>query len=244
MGWRRGGRAAAVLGIVAALAAGVPAAEESSLAYHAVVRNGGVMGSGFLIGEGLAVTNRHVVAGLRPGGAVWLFAGGRSVAARLAAVSPHMDLAVLRLAPGFLPVVAGEDAPGRAGEAARAACVDASGGPEAGSRLELRGAVLTTGAELATFGPGLIVALPGARPGCSGGPLLDAGARLLGMVTAIRPASGTADPAAGGAGGEAPAMEAFALGAPAIRAEVARLLGGRVSLGRVARRRGAASRRG
>ena len=75
-------------------------------------------------------------------------------------------------------------------------------------------------------GPGLVARLPGARPGFSGGPLLDGRGRLVGMVTALRPAPRRRRAAAAPAARPPPAagVEAFALRAAAVRAEVRRLL--------------------
>ncbi len=223
MGWRRGaGRA---LLAAAVLVAGVVSAWAESrlrpLAYHAVVVNGAVVGSAFLIAEGVAVTNRHVLRGRLPGEAVTLVAADlRAAEARVVALSPWMDLAVLRVPAGFLPAVAAEDAPERAGLAVTAAGIDAAGDATAGARLEAAGAVVAPRAEIAAYGPGLIARLPAARPGFSGGPLLDAEARLVGMVTAIR-----IGPEAAAQGGSGETVEVFALRAAAVRAEVRRLLG-------------------
>ena len=69
------------------------------------------------------------------------------------------------------------------------------------SGWRFRGGCSTRMRILAAFGPGLVAWLPGARPGFSGGPLLDAGGRLVGMVTALRPAANDLRLAAGGGGG-------------------------------------------
>jgi S1-C subfamily serine protease len=200
------------------------------LDYHATVVNGSVIGSAFAVADGLAVTNRHVVAGLRPGDPVALTASahGRVRAeARLVAISPRMDLALLRVPEGFLPQIA-EDAAPAAGLRVAAAGIDGGGGPREGALLELPGQVIDPAETIPAFGPGLVVWLPGARPGISGGPLLDGRGRLVGMVTAIRPGPAGAVPVSGfRPASPGSAIEAFVLRGPELRAEVRRLLGRR-----------------
>ena len=113
--------------------------------------------------------------------------------------------------------------PAEPGMAVTAVGIDAGDGG-AGERLALSGVVLDPREDLAAFGPGLVAWLPGARPGFSGGPLLDERGRLVGMVTAIRPAEGGPGWRPPAAAGGRPAVEAFALRAGEVRAEVRRLL--------------------
>ncbi len=198
------------------------------LDHLAAVVNGRVVGSAFLLAPDVAVTNAHVVAGVRRGASVTLIAGpGRRAArARLLAISRRMDLAVLAAPPGLLQPVPRQDAPRRPGLAVRAAGVDARFG--LGPSLELSGAVAAVDSHLPRYGPGSIVRLPGVRLGFSGGPVLDARGHLVGMVTAIRAATGASATASGRTAfaplRAAVATEAFVLGAADLRREAARLV--------------------
>ena len=197
------------------------------LAYHATVYNGELVGSAFALAPGIAVTNGHVVEGLAPGSDVILAASASDirVTARILAISAIMDLAVLSVPPGLIaPVGAGNSRAG-AGIAVSAAGVDASG--PALPRRALKGEVLDPHIDVAAFGPGLVLRLPGVRPGFSGGPVLDGQGALVGMIAAIRPGR----PAAATLSGFSPARarpaseEALVLRAPELRAEVRRLIG-------------------
>ncbi len=198
------------------------------LAYHATVYNGELVGSAFALAPGIAVTNGHVVEGLAPGSDVILVASASDAraTARILAISPFMDLAVLSVPPGLIdPVEAGNSRAGT-GLAVSAAGVDASG--QALPRRALQGEVLDPRINVAAFGPGLVLRLPGVRPGFSGGPVLDDQGALVGMIAAIRPGR----PAPVTSSGFSPARarpaseEAFVLRAPELRAEVRRLIGG------------------
>jgi CBS domain-containing protein len=100
--------------------------------------------------------------------------------------------------------------------------------PVEGAAVELRGSIAEAELDLPRFGRGLLVRLPGVRRGFSGGPVLDAEGRFVGMITSIRVAS-RGPPTSPRQMAFAPirlqeADEAFVLRASDIRREVARML--------------------
>lgn len=197
---------------------------------HATVVNGRTIGSAFLLERGLAVTNAHVVRGRRAGETVQLVAsggrGGRTTG-EILAISTRMDLALIRVSDGFLPVAPASRGRPQAGHRLRAAGIVAEPGLP-NDRLELEGHIIAAGVHLAPFGPGFVATLPGVRRGFSGGPVLDAQGHLVGMIAALRPGTrGDAVAASGFAPQRqrlARGTEAFVLGAAEIRSEVRRLL--------------------
>jgi S1-C subfamily serine protease len=200
------------------------AEKQPPLAHHATVTSGRITGSAFKIAKGIGVTNAHVLNGAQPGAEVSVSTGSgpsrRAWRARILAISPVMDLALIALPEGSLPIVPSADAPVTPGLAVKAAGVIAEArGP--GHRMELSGTVLSGSVRIAPFGEGFVVAMPGIRRGFSGGPVLDTEGRLVGMIAALRPDPG---PIRGAAGAPLAGREAFVLAAPLIRAEAARLL--------------------
>jgi S1-C subfamily serine protease len=223
---------AAFAGVVAAdpAAAQERTPARAALDFHVTVTSGTITGSGFQIADGLAVTNAHVLGAAGPGAEIRLvYRSGRETRharGRVLAISQRMDLAVVAVAPGLMPVVSSLDAPLEPGRTIRAAGIVAQprgGGP----RLELEGRIASGPMSLPPFGPGRIALMPGIRRGFSGGPVLDADGRLVGMVAALR--AGPDDIRRAG-GDPLEGREAYVLDAAAVRAEVARLLAGRGAL--------------
>jgi S1-C subfamily serine protease len=135
-------------------------------------------GSGFVLGEDLIVTNRHVVGTPREVAiSTW---DGRSFEARVDGIASDADLAVIRVRGLDLPVATVRDEPAVIGE--RVAAIGYPGGG---------GATITTGVVLGfTDGPILGEQVPAirvsaeVRPGNSGGPLVDADGLVIGVIFA------------------------------------------------------------
>jgi len=136
-------------------------------------------GSGFVIGDGLIVTNRHVVGQPREISiSTW---DGRSFDARVEGIAQDADLAVIQVVGTDLPAATLRDAPAVVGEA-----VAAIGYPGGG------GAVITTGRVLGFVEGGLLgEAVPSirvdaeVRQGNSGGPLIDMEGQVVGVIFAL-----------------------------------------------------------
>ncbi len=151
-------------------------------------------GSGFLIDkEGHVMTNNHVVAGARDGSRIRVhFSDGRIVNALLLGRSPSYDLAVIKVgwSASLQPIELGDSEHVQVGEPVIAA----------GAPLGLRGTV-TEGIVSARNRPVIVTETSDAdaptayinaiqtdaeiNPGSSGGPLVDAGARAIGVNSAI-----------------------------------------------------------
>jgi S1-C subfamily serine protease len=162
---------------------GVTAAASSVVRILGTACGFGIEGSGWVAGPGLVVTNAHVVAGekntvVQPGGA------GRSLRAQVIVFDPHNDIAVLRVAglnaralrlagnpaPGESAAILGfplnlgfKVVPARLGSTQLTNTTNAYGNPTMRRISSLRGLV---------------------QSGNSGGPLIDAGGRVIGTVFA------------------------------------------------------------
>jgi S1-C subfamily serine protease len=136
-------------------------------------------GSGFVLDDGLIVTNRHVVGQPREVAiSTW---DGRSFDARVDGIAQDADLAVIRVSGLDLPRATVRERPAVIGE--RIAVIGYPGGG---------GATITTGRVLGfTDGPILGETVPAirvdaeVRPGNSGGPLIDAEGRVIGVIFAL-----------------------------------------------------------
>jgi len=157
-------------------------------------------GSGFVWDEqGHVVTNFHVLATQRGGGAIGLanevnvvLADGSSHRAAIIGVAPEDDLAVLRLEnpPARLrPIEVGTSADLRVGQS-----VLAIGNPFGLDQTLTSGIVSALGRSITSMADveidGVIQTDAAINPGNSGGPLLDSAGRLIGVNTAIRSPSG------------------------------------------------------
>ena len=136
-------------------------------------------GSGFVLEDGLIVTNRHVVGQPREVAiSTW---DGRTFDARVDGIAQDADLAVIRISATGLPTATLRTTPIAIGEP-----VAAIGYPGGG------GAAITTGKVLGfTDGPVLGEQVPAirvdaeVRPGNSGGPLVDADGLVIGVIFAL-----------------------------------------------------------
>jgi S1-C subfamily serine protease len=136
-------------------------------------------GSGFVLDDGMIVTNRHVVGQPREVSiSTW---DGRSFDARVDGIAQDADLAVIRVSGLDLPRATVRDEPAVIGEP-----IAVIGYPGGG------GSTITTGRVLGfTDGPILGETVPAIRvdaevkPGNSGGPLIDAEGRVIGVIFAL-----------------------------------------------------------
>jgi serine protease Do len=162
------------------------------------VPNGRGGGSGVILGtdntSATAVTNSHVVRGLRgagsrggrSGGIEVTLSGGTSIPAQVLGDDPPSDLAVVRFKLEEEPVVA---TLGEAGNLVVGQLVVAIGNPLGFQRSVTTGVVSALGRSIRGESGRLIENViqtdAAINPGNSGGPLADASARVVGINTAI-----------------------------------------------------------
>ena len=162
------------------------------------LRDGPGGGSGVILGADgeavTAVTNSHVVRGLRraggrrgrSGGIEVTPSGGTSIPAEVLGDDPPSDLAVVRFAPGEEPTVA---TLGEAGNLVVGQLVVAIGNPLGFQRSVTAGVVSALGRSIRGESGRLIENViqtdAAINPGNSGGPLADASGRVVGINTAI-----------------------------------------------------------
>lgn len=158
-------------------------------------------GSGFFVDHGAVLTNRHVIEGAREIYVFGLALGGMAPAT-LAATSTNSDfgepdLALLRLeAPADQPVLSISTVSGRLENVVAAGFPmvvtetdDALMRISQGDATAVPSLVVTSGVITALQSPGsaeLVLHTAAISPGSSGGPLVDACGRVVGMNTAVR----------------------------------------------------------
>jgi serine protease Do len=162
------------------------------------LRDGRGGGSGVILGadeeSATAVTNSHVVRGLRraggrrgsSGGIEVTLSGGSSIPAEVLGDDPPSDLAVVRFAPEEEPTIA---TLGEAGILVVGQLVVAIGNPLGFQRSVTTGVVSALGRSIRGESGRLIENViqtdAAINPGNSGGPLADVSARVVGINTAI-----------------------------------------------------------
>lgn len=143
------------------------------------------VGSGFVLPGGIVVTNRHVVG--QPREVTLNTWDGRSLEASVTGVATDSDLAVLSLAGSAgLPEAALRTTPVAVGEP-----VVAVGYPGGGPATVTPGHVVAlSDAVVLGEAAGVVVVDAPIRQGNSGGPLLDAGGLVVGVVFALEVGTG------------------------------------------------------
>jgi S1-C subfamily serine protease len=136
-------------------------------------------GSGFVLDDGLIVTNRHVVG--QPREVTISTWDGRSFDAVVEGIALDADLAVIKVIGAELPVATLRDDPVTVGEA-----IAVIGYPGGGPATITTGKVLgfTAGPMLGESAPAIVVDAE-VRQGNSGGPLIDANGEVVGVIFAL-----------------------------------------------------------
>lgn len=136
-------------------------------------------GSGFVLDDGLIVTNRHVVG--QPRDIAINTWDGRTLSAQVEGIALDADLAVIRVSGADLPVATLRTTPVVIGEK-----VAAIGYPGGGPSTITTGRVLgLTDRPILGEQIGAIIVDASVAPGNSGGPLIDAEGRVIGVIFAL-----------------------------------------------------------
>lgn len=136
-------------------------------------------GSGFVLDDGLIVTNRHVVG--QPREITINTWDGRTLSAQVEGIALDADLAVIRVSGADLPVATLRTTPVVIGEK-----VAAIGYPGGGPSTITTGRVLgLTDRPILGEQIGAIIVDASVAPGNSGGPLIDAEGRVIGVIFAL-----------------------------------------------------------
>jgi len=166
----------------AAATEGVQAAVNSTVRVEGTGCGGISTGSGFAVGDGLIVTNAHVVTGT--GNTRVRTTNGRSAGATVVLFDPDRDLAILRVSGLDLPALA----PGAARSGTQGAVIGyPGGGPLRISPAVIEGRLETRGRDI--YSKRLVTrdiwtVTADVRPGNSGGPVVDEAGRFIGVVFA------------------------------------------------------------
>jgi len=191
--------------------------------YAAVHVGGGAtprtIGSAVAFEDGYVLTNAHVLrsGGAAVGEAVLVRKDGARATARVLARSDRMDLAVLVAPRGFLSPAPRVSAGVREGLPVWAAGSAASG------PVYASGWISRLGMSLPAFGPGMVARMDAAL-GFSGGPVIDAAGRVVGITTALRDAGPAGLPEGVAAETRRPRREVFLISIAAAEAEARRLI--------------------
>ncbi|HEV3097171.1 MAG TPA: MarP family serine protease [Candidatus Dormibacteraeota bacterium] len=161
---------------------GVQAAAAETLKIQGFGCGGIVFGSGFPVGQGMVLTNAHVVAGTQ--GTSVRSSGGRSLGARVVLFDPERDVAILyvpRLA--LNPLNQAGAQVGTQG----AAIGYPGGGSETAEPAVVNGEIQARGRDI--YGQNLVTrriwtTQAKVQPGNSGGPLVDLNGNVIGVIFA------------------------------------------------------------